>query len=98
MFDVPPLTRGQCPGFDAIVLLHERRHLTDVDCDPSQGLHRPPFRDPSAATASECAHRQESIREMDRIIPGSAGICRTGMQSIRAQLATWVSANCGTTP
>jgi hypothetical protein len=32
---------------------------------------------------------------MDRIIPGSAGICRTGMTSIRAELQAWVTANCG---
>lgn len=95
VFDVPPLRRGQCPGFDAIVVIHERRHLTDVDCNPSGGLHRPPFRDPSQATASECTHRRESITEINRIIPGSSGICRTGMISIRDQLNTWVTANCG---
>lgn len=95
VFDVAPLRKGQCPGFDAIVLNHERQHLTDVDCNPSGGLHRPPFRDPSAANASECTHRRASIAEMDRIIPGAAGICKTGMQSIRSQLNTWVTANCG---
>jgi hypothetical protein len=95
VFDVAPLRRGQCPGFDAIVLTHERRHLTDVDCNPSGGLHRPPFRDPSQATTSECTHRRESIAEMNRIIPGASGICRTGMVSIRDQLNTWVTANCG---
>jgi hypothetical protein len=94
-FDVAPLTRGQCPGFDAIVLAHERGHLTDVDCNASGGLHRPPFRDPSAANASECTHRRASITQMDAIIPGAAGTCKTGMQSIRAQLDTWVRANCG---
>jgi len=94
VFDVDPLRRGQCPGFDAIVQAHETRHLGDVDCNPTGGLHRPPFRDPSAATASECAHRRESIAEMDAILPKAAGICKTGMQSIRADLDTWVRANC----
>lgn len=95
VFDVPPLRRGQCPGFDAIVLRHEQQHLTDVDCNPSGGLHRPPFRDPSNATSSECMHRRQTIAEMNRIIPGASGICRTGMTSIRDQLNTWVTANCG---
>ena len=94
-FDVPPLRRGQCPGHDAIVLAHERAHFADVDCNPSRGLHRPPFRDPARAVASECAHRRTSIADIDRILPGSSGICRTGMQAIRGQLNTWVRANCG---
>jgi hypothetical protein len=94
-FDVPPLRRGQCPGFDAIVVTHETRHLPDVDCNPSGGLHRPPFRDPSQATSSECTHRRESIAEMNAIIPGAAGSCKTGMTSIRDQLNAWVTANCG---
>lgn len=95
VFDVPPLRRGQCPGFDAIVLRHERAHLGDVDCNPTGGLHRPPFRDPSQALGSECTHRRASIAEMDAIIPRARGICRTGMESIRALLNTWVTANCG---
>jgi hypothetical protein len=95
VFDVSPLRKGQCPGFDAVVLAHERQHLPDVDCNPSGGLHRPPFRNPSQGVASECTHRGESIAEMNRIIPRAAGICKTGMISIRDQLNTWVSANCG---
>ena len=87
VFDVAPLTRGACPGFDAIVLAHERRHLGDVDCNPSGGICigrrsailRTRWR-PSARIAGI------SIAEMDRIIPGSSGICRTGMTSIRAGL------------
>lgn len=95
VFDVPPLSRGQCPGFDAIVLHHEQQHLTDVDCDASAGLHRPPFRDPSTATASECRHRRTSVAQLNRIIPGASGVCQTGMTSIRDQLNTWITANCG---
>ena len=29
-FDNPPLRRGMCPGFDAIVMNHERRHLSEA--------------------------------------------------------------------
>jgi hypothetical protein len=94
VFDVAPLKRGSCPGFDAIVLTHERRHLGDVDCNASAGLHRPPFRDPAQANASECTHRRESIREMDAVIPVAAGSCKRGMQQIRGVLAAWVAANC----
>jgi hypothetical protein len=95
VFDVPPLLKGQCPGFDAIVRTHETRHLPDVDCNPAGGLHRPPFRNPAAANSSECAHRRQSIAEMDRIIPIAAGVCKTGMVSIRSDLNTWVTGNCG---
>lgn len=94
VFDVPPLKRGACPGFDAIVLTHERRHLGDVDCNPSGGLHRPPFRNPAEANASECTHRRESIAEMDAVIPIAAGSCKRGMEQIRGVLAAWVAANC----
>jgi hypothetical protein len=95
VFDVAPLKKGQCPGFDNVVLSHEQHHLTDVDCDPKGGLHRPHFRDQSKAEASECTHRKESIAQMDAIIPKAAGTCKTGMQDIRNQLQTWVTAHCG---
>jgi hypothetical protein len=95
VFDVPPLHRGQCPDFDANVRAHETRHLGDVDCNPTGGLHRPGFRNPSAANASECTHRRESMAELDAVIPRQTGACKPGMQTIRAMLASWVQANCG---
>ena len=98
VFDVAPLRRGQCPGFDAIVMAHERRHLPETDCPPNAPIQRLGPRAGVDLTAVECTHRRESIAEMDAIIPGSAGICRTGMVSIRAELAAWVSANCGGAP
>ncbi len=98
VFDVSPLTRGQCPGFDAIVMNHERRHLPEADCAADAPLSRLGPRTGVNLTAVECTHRRESIAEIDAILPGSAGICRTGMQSIRADLAAWVSANCGSSP
>jgi len=96
-FDIPPLPlrRGACPGMDAIAVAHERRHLGDVDCNPAGGLHRPNFRDPSAAMASECTHRRETIAEVNAILPGSTGVCKTGMTALRDLLQTWVTANCG---
>jgi len=95
VFDVPPLKKGTCPGFDDLVVkAHERRHLSDVDCNSSGGLHRPPFRVPSDATSSECKHRRESIVTIDALLPKAAGICKTGITSIRGQLNTWVKANC----
>jgi hypothetical protein len=94
-FDVAPLVKGQCPGFDALVVQHEQHHLSDVDCNPAGGLHRPPFRNPGQANASECAHRTESIAQLDAILPIAAGICKSGMQAIRSQLQTWVTAHCG---
>lgn len=93
-FDVPPLTRGQCPDLDTIVITHETNHLSDVDCDATKGLHRPPFRNPADATKSECTHRKQSITELDGAIAKATGNCKTGMQSIRSQLDTWVKANC----
>jgi hypothetical protein len=95
VFDVSPITRGECPDFDAIVLHHEQRHLTDVDCDPSKGLHRPPFKDPTKAIASECAHRTVSIAEMDTAIAKATEPCKGKMTTIRGELDTWVKANCG---
>jgi hypothetical protein len=94
-FDVAPLRRGQCPGFDAIVVAHETQHIPEVDCAANAPLSRPPFRPGVNGTAAECTHRRESIAAMDAIIPGSAGTCRTGMQQIRGVLAAWVAANCG---
>ena len=94
-FDVPPLARGACPEHDAIVLAHERQHMSEVDCNPSSGLHRPPFRNPSTGTASECTHRRESIAAIDRALPTSTGTCKTGMTTIRGVLQSWVTANCG---
>jgi len=95
VFDVAPLRRGQCPGFDAVVLAHERRHMPESICPANAPLSRlgpPPGVD---RTAVECIHRRESIAEIDAIIPGAAGICKTGMEQIRARLAAWVAANCG---
>jgi hypothetical protein len=78
------------------VLAHERRHLGDVDCNPSGGLHRPPFRNPSQATASECTHRRESIAEITAAVASMpAGTCRSGMITIRdTLLVPWVNAHC----
>lgn len=95
-FDLPSfnLRVGECPEFDRIVIVHERRHLTDVDCDATKGLHRPPFRDPSTATGSECTHRRESIGLLDTAIAGGSGDCVTKMRAVRTALDGWVTANC----
>lgn len=95
VFDVPPTTRGQCAALDRIVMNHEVKHLGDVDCDPSQGLHRPPFRNPAQATAIECTHRRASIAELDTAIASASEPCLTHMTTIRSRLNTWVTANCG---
>jgi len=96
VFDNPPLRRGMCPGFDAIVMNHERRHLGEAEPCPANATIRRLGPAPGVdLLAIECLHRRESIAEIDAILPGSAGICRTGMEEIRRQLATWVAANCG---
>lgn len=96
VFDVPPLTRGQCSDFDKIVLTHETKHVKDNNsaCDPKKGLHRAEVRDKSKLTATECTHRKASIKELDEAIPKNKGDCKSGMQSIRDLLDTWVTANC----
>lgn len=95
VFDVLSIKRGQCPSFDKnVVEKHETAHLVDVDCDSTKGLHRPPFRDPSKATESECAHRKETIKDIDALLPKSAGICKKGMKELRGVLDTWIKANC----
>ena len=96
VFDVPPLKRGQCPDFDQVVLNHESKHVTDnnSDCDPTKGLHRAKVRDVSKLVQTECKHRKASIAEIDVLIPKAKGDCKTGMESIRAILDTWVKANC----
>lgn len=95
-FDVPPLTRGQCADFDKVVLTHESKHVKDnnSDCDPAKGLHRAKVRDASKLTATECTHRKDSIKELDAAIPKNKDDCKSGMQSIRDLLDTWVTANC----
>lgn len=94
VFDVSPLRRGQCPGFDAIVLAHETRHLPETECSATAPLSRLGPRPGVDLMTVECTHRRESIREIDAILPGSAGICKTGMQTIRNGLDAWVKANC----
>lgn len=94
VFDVPPLTRGQCPDFDEVVFKHESRHVSEGDCPDSPGLSRLGPKDPSTLTATECKHRKESIKEIDDALPKAAGACKTGMTTIRGRLDTWVKANC----
>lgn len=89
------LTKGECPAQDADIKHHEEQHLGDVDCDPSKGLHRPPFKDPSKAIASECAHRSESIHNLDEAIKKAGEPCKTKMTTVRSALDTWVKAHCG---
>lgn len=95
VFDVPPATRGECSALDTDVMRHEAKHLGDVDCDPSKGLHRPPFRDQAQATGIECTHRRASITELDTAIAAASEPCKTKMTTIRGRLQTWVTANCG---
>ena len=89
------LKKGECPAQDADIKHHEERHLTDVDCDPSKGLHRPPFKDPSQAIASECAHRTESVHNLDEAIKKAGEPCKTKMTAVRNGVDGWVKANCG---
>jgi Domain of unknown function (DUF4157) len=97
-FDIPVgsgIKRGECPEIDRIAKKHEERHLVDVDCDASKGLHRPPFKDPSKATSSECAHRKETSDELNEAIKKAADPCKTKMNDLKSVLDTWVKANCG---
>jgi hypothetical protein len=97
-FDIPVgggITRGECPEIDRIAKKHEERHLVDVDCDSSKGLHRPPFKDQSKATSSECAHRQETSNELDDAMKKAAEPCKTKMGALKSVLDTWTKANCG---
>jgi len=96
VFDVPPLTRGQCPDFDKVVLNHEQKHVTEnnSECDPKGGLHRAKVKDESKLVDAECRHRKASIKELDEAIPKQKGDCKTGMKSVRDLLKTWVDANC----
>ena len=95
-FDIPDigLRLGECPDHDDIVLTHERRHLSEVDCDSERGLYRVEFRDASAATTSECTHRRESIRLLNRALPAQSSNCRTKMTASRDGLQAWVGTNC----
>jgi len=97
-FDIPVGTgikRGECPEIDSIAAKHEARHLPDVDCDASKGLHRPPFRDQSKANASECTHRKETSDELSEAMKKAAEPCKTKMGDLKSVLDTWVKANCG---
>lgn len=96
VFDVPPLKRGQCADFDKVVMTHEKKHVSEntSKCDPKGGLHRAEVRDPSKLTEAECRHRKASIKDLDKVIPKNKGDCKTGMESIRDLLDTWVKANC----
>lgn len=96
VFDVPPLKRGQCPDFDKVVLNHETKHVTEnnSECDPKGGLHRAKVKDTSKLLERECVHRKASIKEIDALLPTAKGECKTGMQSIRDLLDTWVKATC----
>jgi hypothetical protein len=97
-FDIPVgsgIKRGECPEIDRIAEKHEQRHLVDVDCDASKGLHRPPFKDPSKATSSECAHRKETSDELNEAMKKAADPCKGKMNDLKSVLDTWVKANCG---
>ncbi len=99
VFDLPEISykRGDCAEYERIAELHEQRHLTDVECDSSKGLHRPPFKDQSAAVTSECAHRIETRDLLDEAIKTASDPCKTRMTDLRNLLDTWVKANCGST-
>jgi hypothetical protein len=94
VFDVPPLKRGQCPDLDTIVLSHETKHVSEGDCGSDPAPHRLGPKDPSTLIPTECKHRKESITELDAAIPNNKGDCKTGMQTIRDGVSTWVKANC----
>jgi len=98
VFDVPPLKRGQCPDFDEVVRNHERRHLPEADCAADAPLSRLGPKPGVDLTAAECTHRKESCAEIDALLPTAKGDCKTGMTSIRAGLASWITANCGAKP
>jgi hypothetical protein len=98
VFDIPVgagIKRGECPEIDRIAKIHEERHLTDVDCNSSKGLHRPPFKDPSKATSSECTHRKETSALLTEAMKKATDPCKTKMGDLRSVLDTWVKANCG---
>lgn len=89
------IKRGECPELDRIAKKHEERHLVDVDCDASKGLHRPPFKDQSKVASSECTHRHETTAELDEAIRKAGEPCKTKMANERSLLDNWVKANCG---
>ena len=97
-FDIPEvgLRRGECRDFDEIVIAHERRHLSESVCDSSLGLHRSWFADPSQSqnTTSECTHRRESIRLVDRTLPTQSSNCKAKMKIARDSLESWVGDKC----
>jgi hypothetical protein len=71
VFSTSPRSRAVCPGFDAIVLAHgaatSATSTAIQPADASAAVPRSFGRD-----GVQCAHRRESIAEMDAIIPGSA--------------------------
>jgi len=95
VFDVPPATRGECPELDKIVMTHETRHLPEVKCDDAEHMYRGEASSVADLIKVECTHRKESIAEMDTAIAGAKEPCKTKMTQIRADLDTWVKANCG---
>jgi hypothetical protein len=100
LFDYAPLgiVRGECPELDATSRRHEERHLSDVDCDASKGLHRPPFRDPAKATESECAHRTEQRDALTEAIKKAVEPCKTKLTSLRDAQDAFVKSSCGGGP
>jgi hypothetical protein len=90
------LKPGECPKLDEIVMIHERRHMSDAECDPDR-IHRLGTTDPSKALASECAHREESVRLLDEAIinMGDSDHCKAKMTIVRDARAKWVKEKCG---
>lgn len=94
VFDVPPLTRGQCPDLDHIVWKHEIQHIDEGDCPAGDGMSRLKARSAADRTRLECIHRKESIKDIKKALPEQKGDCKTGMETIKTGLETWVTANC----
>ncbi len=86
----------QCPALDAIIMRHEVKHLRDVTCNfPENTITRPPYANPTNATAIECRHRQASIGELSTFIETEASpFCKSKMSEIKDELESWVSLNC----
>jgi hypothetical protein len=95
VFDVAPLTRGQCPDFDHIVWKHEIKHIDEGECPPGDGMSRLKAQTAADRTRLECIHRKESIDDIKKALPEAKGNCKTGMETIKTGLEEWVAAhNC----
>ena len=87
---------GDCPELDKIVLKHEKQHVPESECDPSEGAnpHRAKTKDPKKYAQNECQHRRESIADLKDAIKKSSGKCKAAMLGLSAKLRIWVSQNC----